>query len=67
VIIEMFEFFGDLGEDKDVAARLREEKIHPCIAKVENITLDFESVTLVTQSFVQALISNVLRIQGEAA
>jgi uncharacterized protein DUF4325 len=67
VIINMFEIFGDFGEDKDVAARLREEKLKPSMAKGESIVLDFQGVTLVTQSFIHALISNVLRTQGEGA
>jgi hypothetical protein len=67
MIIKMFDIFGDFAEDKDAAAKLREEKIKQSIEKSENIILDFEGVTLVTQSFIHALISNVLRMRGEEA
>jgi hypothetical protein len=65
--ITMFDIVGDFGEDKDTAATLREQRIRPCIERNEVITLDFEGVTLVTQSFVHALISDVLRVRGESA
>jgi hypothetical protein len=56
---------GDFAEDKDVAASLREKEIRPAIAAGENVILDFAGVTLATQSFVRALISDLLRTQGE--
>jgi hypothetical protein len=65
MIIKMFGIVGDFGEDKDAAAALRESKIKPTVAAHKQITLDFEGVTLVTQSFVHALISDVLRTNGE--
>jgi hypothetical protein len=65
MIINMFERVGDFGEDKDIAAALREEFIKPTVARGCAITLDFDGVTLVTQSFIHALISNVLRASGE--
>jgi STAS-like domain of unknown function (DUF4325) len=66
MIINMFERVGDFGEDKDAAAALREEFIKPTVARGCAITLDFEGVTLVTQSFIHALISDVLRASGES-
>jgi hypothetical protein len=65
--IEMFTIFGDFGEDKDAAASLRETLIKPSIANGEGVILDFDGVTLVTQSFIHALISDVLRVNGEEA
>jgi STAS-like domain of unknown function (DUF4325) len=65
--IDMFKEVGDFGEDKDAAAKLRVEKVAPCVARKEVITLDFGDVTLVTQSFIHALISDVLRVHGEEA
>jgi hypothetical protein len=65
--IEMFEIVGDFGEDKDLAATLREDSIKPSLEKGETVTMDFSGVTLVTQSFVHALISDALRSSGEAA
>ena len=63
----MFTLVGDFGEDKDAAASLRKSKIQPHVAQGEQINLNFAGVTLVTQSFVHALISDVLRRNGEGA
>ena len=65
MIIKLFELVGDFGEDKDAAARLREDSIKPALARGGRLALDFEGITLVTQSFVHALISDVLRTMGE--
>jgi len=65
--IDMFALVGDFGEDKDAAAELRDQKIKPAIANSESVILDFSGVTLVTQSFIHALISDVLRTNGESA
>jgi hypothetical protein len=61
----MFPIVGDFGEDKDTAAKLRKEEIIPALERGEGVELDFDGVTLVTQSFVHALISDVLRKFGE--
>jgi len=63
----MYQIIGDFGEDKDAAARLRREVINAQIETQQTITLDFAGVTLVTQSFIHALISEVLRANGEKA
>jgi STAS-like domain of unknown function (DUF4325) len=65
VKITMYREVGDFGEDKDAAAILRETKIKPALVSKESVILDFEHVTLVTQSFIHALISDVLRTSGE--
>ena len=65
--VSVFDAVGDFGEDKDTAARIREEIIKPCAQRGETVVIDFEGVTLVTQSFVHALISDVLRNGGEDA
>jgi hypothetical protein len=65
--ISVFEKVGDFGEDKDAAAALRESTIKPFVDQKELVVIDFDKVTLVTQSFVHALISDVLRTQGEEA
>ncbi|SFM61685.1 STAS-like domain-containing protein [Methylobacterium pseudosasicola] len=65
--LNIFEIVGSFGEDKDAAARLREAVIKPTIQGKEEIIIDFLGVTLVTQSFIHALISDVLRTNGEDA
>jgi hypothetical protein len=65
--IAIAEATGDFAEDKDVAASIREERIRPEVEARHEVTVDFAGVTLVTQSFIHALISDVLRSAGEGA
>jgi hypothetical protein len=57
---------GDFAEDKDVAADLRERRIRSALTEGQSVVLDFGGVRVATQSFVHALISDVLRSEGEA-
>jgi hypothetical protein len=57
---------GDFAEDKDVAATLRESKIRQALAEGQRVILDFKGVRLATQSFIHALVSDVLRTHGES-
>lgn len=59
--VRLMEFVGDFAGDKDVAAELREEKLKPALASGKPVTLDFEDVNLATQSFIHALISDLVR------
>ncbi|MDR3558481.1 MAG: STAS-like domain-containing protein, partial [Candidatus Pacebacteria bacterium] len=52
------------AENKDIAQSLRKEKIIPALEKGEEVTLDFVGVDSATQSFVHALISDVIRVLG---
>jgi hypothetical protein len=63
--INMYKYVGDFGEDKDIAALMREKQIRPNLDKGKHVTLDFDNVHLVTQSFIHALISDILRKGGE--
>lgn len=63
--IKMYKHVGDFGEDKDAAAKMRESQIRPALDKRQTVTLDFGGVELVTQSFIHALISDILRKGGE--
>ncbi len=62
--IALLKYTGDFAENKDIARKLRLEEIEPDIMKGKNITLDFEGVTSATQSFIHALISEVIRVYG---
>jgi hypothetical protein len=66
MIISLSDYAGDFAENKDVAAKLRDEYIRPTISQGDTITIDFLGVELTTQSFVHALISDVIRKNGEA-
>jgi hypothetical protein len=64
--IELLSVVGDFAEDKDRAASIRDNEIRPALADGQTVTLDFTGITLATQSFVHALISDILRSGGEA-
>src|SRR3990167_6760114 len=64
ITIKLFPLTGSFAENKDVAKAIRLNKILPALKKRQAIVLDFENVTGVTQSFIHALISDVLRKHG---
>lgn len=60
----VFDLFGDFAEDKDKARELRINQVIPSLEKGENIVFDFKSVNNATQSFIHALISDLIRRNG---
>lgn len=62
--IPIFEKAGSFAENKDVARDLREKEIAPALDRGEEVVIDFGRVEAVTQSFVHALISGILRTYG---
>ncbi len=67
IILTIQEAVGSFAENKDIAAKLRNEQILPAIRSRNKIKIDFNGVTLTTQSFIHALISEALREKGEDA
>lgn len=63
ITIELFKLVGSFAENKDVAKNIRIKKILPAL-KNNEVTLDFKNVDSATQSFIHALISDVIRIHG---
>lgn len=61
MIVKMFEYIGNYGENKDMAKQIRIEKILPSLENEEEITIDFEKVTGATQSFIHALLADPIR------
>jgi hypothetical protein len=59
--IRMRSIVGPTAEDKDTARTLRESIIRIELRAGETVTLDFEGVDVVTQSFIHALISDLVR------
>lgn len=59
--IEIITYTGDFAENKDIARELRLEQILPELEKGGQVVLDFKGITAATQSFVHALISDVIR------
>jgi hypothetical protein len=63
-LIRVFPAAGPFAENKDVAKELRLKEILPALAKKEEVVLDFTKVEATTQSFIHALISDVIRKFG---
>lgn len=63
-IIEIRARAGAFAENKDTARDLRLNEIIPALEKKEEIVLNFAGVDATTQSFIHALISDLLRKYG---
>ncbi len=59
--INLLERTGEFAENKDVARDIRIKKIMPTLNKGEEVILNFSGVSSATQSFIHALISEVIR------
>jgi len=62
--IKIFPQTGSFAENKDMAREIRIKVIIPALDKKEEIILDFVDVESATQSFVHALISDLIRNYG---
>ena len=62
--ISIFNKTGSFAENKDIARDIRLKEILPALDQEEDVTLDFDKVGAATQSFIHALISDVLRKYG---
>ena len=62
--IEIRAHAGVFAENKDTARDLRLNKIIPALEKKEEVILNFTGVDATTQSFIHALISDLLRKYG---
>jgi len=60
-IINMSKFTGDFAENKDVAKKLRVEKIMTALSRGSKVVIDFRGINGATQSFIHALISEPIR------
>ncbi len=55
---------GNFAENKDLARDIRLNRIIPALEKNDTVVLDFEGVEGATQSFIHALISDIIRKYG---
>jgi hypothetical protein len=62
--IDIFARAGVFAENKDIARDIRLKEIIPALGKKNPIEISFERVNSTTQSFVHALISDVIRKYG---
>ena len=62
--VKLFKQTGPFAENKDVAREIRLKKLIPALEKNKKIVLDFENIEGATQSFIHALISDLMRKYG---
>lgn len=62
--IKLKPIVGSFAENKDKAKELRIKKISLILKRGRSIELDFEGVNSATQSFIHALISQLIRQYG---
>jgi hypothetical protein len=62
--IKVFPRTGKFAENKDVAREIRLNDILPALEEGKEIILDFQGIDSTTQSFVHALVSDVIRKKG---
>lgn len=62
--VKIVDFTGVFAENKDIARDVRINQIIPALENGEEIILDFTDVEGATQSFIHALISEVIRTYG---
>jgi len=62
--IYLHEKVGDFAENKDIARDIRVEDIYPTLDRGEEVILDFIDISGATQSFIHALLSDVIRKYG---
>jgi hypothetical protein len=64
ITVQLKERVGSFAENKDIARDIRVNILIPALEKGEEITLDFKGIDSATQSFVHALISDLMRKFG---
>ena len=63
--IELLPIVNEFAENKDLAKKIRTEQVIPSLDKGEKVVLDFSGINSTTQSFVHALISDLIRKYDE--
>ncbi|PIR17159.1 MAG: hypothetical protein COV46_05375 [Deltaproteobacteria bacterium CG11_big_fil_rev_8_21_14_0_20_49_13] len=64
ITIKLFPLVGTFAENKDVAKSIRLAQIAPALDGNNEIVLDFEGIDGTTQSFIHALLSDLVRKYG---
>ena len=62
--VRLVEIVGSFAENKDLARDIRINEITPSLVRGDEVILDFAGVDSATQSFIHALISDLIRKQG---
>lgn len=61
IIIRLLDYSSPFAENKDVARKVKTALILPALQHGKNVILDFEGISGATQSFIHALISDLIR------
>ena len=64
ITIKLLPLVGSFAENKDVAKDIRLNQIVPALEGNNEVVLDFEGIDGTTQSFIHALISDLVRKCG---
>lgn len=64
VTVKMLSAVGTFAENKDLARELRREVIIPALNGGADVVLNFSGIESTTQSFIHALISELIREYG---
>ncbi len=64
--IMLHDYVGNFAENKDAARDLRLKELIPALDAGDDVTLDFAGIDAATQSFIHALISDLIRKYGNA-
>lgn len=64
ITIHLLPIVGAFAENKDLARSIRLSQIIPALNNGEDVILDFQGIDAATQSFVHALISDLIRNYG---
>ncbi len=59
--IKLLQIVGEFAENKDLAKMIREDQILPNLLEGKKVILNFAGVSSATQSFIHALISDLIR------
>lgn len=62
--IKLFPKTSSFAESKDVAREIRIKEMMPILENHGTVTIDFDKVDYATQSFIHALISDIIRKNG---
>jgi hypothetical protein len=62
--IKMFPRVGKFAENKDAARDIRLNEILPALENGKEVIINFQDIDSATQSFVHALISDIIRKKG---
>lgn len=64
IVIHLIKNTGIFAENKDIAKDIRIKKLIPALEKNKEVVIDFEGIEGATQSFIHALISDLIRKYG---